>query len=183
MDLSTLSSLLETHTRTISALYTSLGAPEETVSIKLEELHTALISTVDSQRTSAEREVKEVQERVDNLRASCEQRRKRLGESRTSSANGTETLLQARQRLEKEETSTSIVLQEREKQFQGVRKRLDGYVEILGHETVFVDKNDKEEEDLSLVRLNTLEKEVTRCRNEQVSTLLYCYGLRCWLTH
>jgi hypothetical protein len=176
MDLSTLSSLLERHTATLTALYDELGAPTTTVSSKLEELHGALISTVNAQRESAEQEVAAVKKSVDELRGSCTLKRKQLGEGRTSSAsvdhnNNKETLLQAKKRLEKEEQDTDKLVQQRQKLLQAVHARLEAFVDILGRETVYVDENPSNEQDtidLSLTKLSSLEKEVVRCENEVV---------------
>lgn len=155
MDLSTLSSLLETHTSTLQRLYTTLGAPSETVSQKLEELHSALISTVNAQRDAAEREVREVQDKVSTLRRSCESKRRRLGETRRTSevqpqegrlssnaatARATdESLLEALSRLEEEDRSTDEIVARRQKLFSQALERLDTFVALLGADSVAID--------------------------------------------
>ncbi|CAA3032878.1 Hypothetical predicted protein, partial [Olea europaea subsp. europaea] len=189
MDLSTLSTLLASHAADLSSLYGSLGASSETVPLKLEELHAALVGTVKRQKEAAEAEVAEVKERVDGLRGTLERKRRRLGESRTSSAHesNVETLLQARERLEREDVTTERTLQAREKQFTDARSRLAAFVNVLGRETVYAGLDEEgsqnstseaqqqqqdQREDLSLVKLSALEKEVTRCEKEVVSSAL-----------
>lgn len=180
MDLSTLSTLLETHTCTLTQLYSTLGAPKSTVPAKLEELHAALISTVTSQHKEAEREVDEVQKRVDGLRDGLLSKKRRLGESRQSiaavSGKQGETLLDARTRLEREDEVVQTTMEARTRQFADVKARLDAYVDVLGRDSVYPDSEqqrgqgeDSTEDDLSLVRLSKLEKEITRCENEVVS--------------
>lgn len=184
MDLSTLSNLLERHTATLTSLYDELGAPSTTVGSKLEELHGALISTVNAQRESAEQEVAAVKKSVDELRRSCTLKRKQLGEGRTSSAsnnnNNNETLLQAKKRLEKEEQDTDKLVQQRQKLLQAVHARLEAFVDILGRETVYVDDTPSNEDtiDLSLSKLSSLEKEVVRCENEVVRVVLVYSNVR-----
>ena len=173
MDLSQLSRLLEEHTAELTSLYGSLGAPVETVPAKLSELHAALVGTVTAQREAAAAEVSEVNERVTGLRSTLERKRRRLGESRTSSAHEHqgETLLELRERLEREDVTTERVLQAREKLFADARARLARYVEELGRETVYAGISEEEaasDEDLGLSRLSLLEKETTRCDNELV---------------
>lgn len=174
MDLSQLSGLLEGHTATISTLYARLGAPSTTVASKLEELHDALISTVNKQRESAEKEVAEVQTVVDTLRTTLADQKRRLGETRTSITQSVnkegETLLQARARLEKEEAALVITVEARQKQLATVKARLDSFVVVLGKETVYPDDAQVSDGmDLSLVRLSKMEKEIARCEQEVVS--------------
>lgn len=174
MDLSQLSRLLEEHTAELSSLYGSLGAPIETVPAKLSELHDALVGTVTAQREAAAAEVSEVKERVTGLRFTLERKRRRLGESRTSSAHEHqgETLLQLRDRLEREDVSTERALQAREKLFGEARKNLARFIDDLGKEIVYAGISEQEttsDEDLSLSKLSLLEKEATRCNNELVS--------------
>jgi hypothetical protein len=187
MDLSTLSSLLQDHTAELTSLYGQLGASADTVPAKLEELHAALVGTVKQQKDAAVAELAEVRERVHGLRLTLERKRRRLGEGRTSTGGSeSETLLQLRERLEKEDVTTERIVQAREKLFMDARKRLEAFVDALGAEVVHgmgsnginsrSPSSNSEgvstvsaEEDLSLERLNALEKSVSRCHAEVVS--------------
>lgn len=172
MDLSTLSTLLEQHTATLTQLYESLGAPDDTVPNKLQELHEALISTVTKQREDAEKEVKDIRTKVDDLRHSLERSRRRLGEARVSTGGEGETLLQALKRLELEVPVTDKLLAAREKQFAAVRERLAVFAEVLKDDDTLLPADDtaaKGDQDLSLARLKELEARATRCQTEIVS--------------
>lgn len=181
MDLSTLSSLLENHALALEGLYRSLGADRAVVTVKLDELHQALIGTIQRQRTAAEQEVADVQRRVEELRSDIERNRRRLGEGRASCATDGETLLQTRVRLEKEAQVTEKVVQKRQKAIAALSDRLLALEAVVGqgfggasyaHDTPTNAQAilPGSEQPLDLQTLANLEKAITKCENEVVSS-------------
>ncbi|KAL7004320.1 Microtubule bundling protein [Cystobasidiomycetes sp. EMM_F5] len=177
MDLSTLSSLLENHALALEGLYRSLGADRAVVTVKLDELHQALIGTIQRQRTAAEQEVADVQRRVEELRSDIERNRRRLGEGRASCATDGETLLQTRVRLEKEAQVTEKVVQKRQKAIAALSDRLLALEAVVGqgfggasyaHDTPTNAQAilPGSEQPLDLQTLANLEKAITKCENE-----------------
>lgn len=191
MDLSTLDTLLKSHVSQLEKLYTQLGAPADSVPTKLQELHNALVGTVQRQREAAENEVKLVEDSIQALEATIARKRFQLSGDiadkdptairASTTANVTsETLLQKQERLEKEDVALERDVQLREKQIVHVLNQLEEYRPVLGD---FLDLDEKgslvaRTEDLSLARLQALEAKVTRCKEEIVRALLLdCYCL------
>lgn len=183
MDLSTLDTLLKSHVSQLESLYEELGAPPESVPAKLQELHNALVGTVQQQRQTAEDEVRQVKECILALEATIVRKRCQLsGESSgpeatttststtSTSRTGSETLLQQKARLEKQDVALERDIQIREKQISEVLRQLDSYRPILGD---FLDTDgdggNSSATDLSLTRLSRLQQKVSQCKEEVVS--------------
>jgi hypothetical protein len=189
MDLSTLDTLLKSHVNQLTSLYTQLGAPGDTVPSKLEGLHRALVGTVEQQRHEAEEEVKEVKSRIERLEATILRKKSQLSgvslplapSSITTSVSNNETLLQQKDRLEKEEVALERDVQIREKQLREIVSLIEGYTPVLGQD--FIDEISSgssnpgqptiidNKTDLSLDRLAKLEKILSSCKDEIVSHL------------
>lgn len=182
MDLSTLDTLLKSHVSHLEKLYKQLGAPSNSVPTKLQELHNALVGTVQQQRQAAEDEVKQVQESIQALEATITRKRCQLsGKSANQESTTTQTppsdldsesLLQRRERLEKEEVSLERDVQLREKEIKHALEQLETYRPILGD---FLDSDEHESlfsnvADLSLARLQALGTKLSQCKDEIVST-------------
>lgn len=184
MDLSTLDTLLKSHISHLEGLYGQLGAPKDTVPQKLQELHNALVGTVQQQRQSAEDEVKEVKERVQGLEGTIARKRAQLsgaiGTSTStttdSASDASETLLQKRERLEKLDIALERDVQIREKQITSLLDQLRSYQSIVGPDFLasieLSDADIGNKADLTLTRLAALEKNVRQCKDEVVSLFI-----------
>lgn len=187
MDLSTLDTLLKSHVSELEKLYKQLGAPADLVPTKLQELHNALVGTVQQQREAAENEVKLVQDSIRALEATIARKQSQLsGEAaNTNSAShatpplltaevDSETLLQRQERLEKVDVALERDVQLREKEILHAVTQLEAYRPILGD---FLDSEEAGSRliastDLGLARLHALRAKVSQCKEEIVSMLL-----------
>lgn len=181
MDLSTLDTLLKSHVAQLQGLYDKLGAASDVVPTKLAELHSALVGTVEQQRQSAEHEVRQVKDSIHGLEATIARKQSQLSGEKisttstaraSSSTTAAETLLQRRERLEKQEVALERDIQIREKQILEATAQLESYRPILGD---FLDSPSDEASlhndgtSLSLARLAALEAKIQQCKQETVS--------------
>lgn len=78
--MTTLAEALAAHTQHLTELYARLdGSPQATVCKKLDELHAALVGTIDEQKRTAEGEVKAVEDECEDLQTQLERIAKVLG--------------------------------------------------------------------------------------------------------
>jgi hypothetical protein len=176
-DMSTLESLLVSHRQTLTTLYTKLSpAPLPLLTGKLDELHAALVSTVEQQRVEAEKQVDEVERRLKRSWEKVGEWRSALGESDgAGKTRGEGPLLVLVDSVEAVLEGMRSRMEERGQLIVGLQKRLGELGDVVGREWLGVELENVEEGwdglDLRLERMSTLEREVMRCEAEIVGLL------------
>lgn len=195
MDLSTLDNLLKTHVTHLEKLYTRLGTQDDIVADKLQQLHAALIATVDQQRKAAEDEVKLAEERIAELKEAVLVKQIRLGDMKeTANRQGvlessSPSLQQQQAALEAQNTSLARELQRRAERIEKLRQSLARFGKCLG--TDFMEGLEEEHVrirsksgDMSHQVVASLESWLGRCQQEQVRitrTAMHDFHVTCSL--